>query len=260
MENSWEKSFNSVRPLQRRSRKCISQSEAMAAIMFFRSAGKHKLSKRRIKSCFLPSFVEFHSLIELNIFYFNFSMGTYWFQRRRKCLSQSEARVAILFYQSARKKHRLGRGHWDLASCNNSRKSWSNASKVELVLHQDKYLYKTASKYIKGRLRNVRKPKTEWTDTEWTDKEMDWQTEWNLKPPPPQFYLYGTFIYNTDKEICISLMGFGIIEKPCGWGFCTEREGKSWGWRHQRPAKKCIYRQHTFKYCKLSSFLLRLCK
>ena len=79
MKNSWEKSLNSVRPFQRRSRKCISQSEAMTAIMFFRSARKHKLSKRRIKSCFLSSFVEFHSLIELNIFYFNFSMGTHWF-------------------------------------------------------------------------------------------------------------------------------------------------------------------------------------
>ena len=39
------------------------------------------------------------------------------FQRRsRKCLSQSEARAAILFFRSAR-KHKLGRGHWDLAYC-----------------------------------------------------------------------------------------------------------------------------------------------
>ena len=39
------------------------------------------------------------------------------FQRRsRKCLRQSEARVAILFIWSARKKHKLGRGHSDLAS------------------------------------------------------------------------------------------------------------------------------------------------
>ena len=39
------------------------------------------------------------------------------FQRRnRKCLSQSEARAAILFFRSAQ-KHKLRRGRWDLASC-----------------------------------------------------------------------------------------------------------------------------------------------
>ena len=38
------------------------------------------------------------------------------FQKRsRKCLSQSEARAAILFFWSAQ-KYKLGRGHWDLAS------------------------------------------------------------------------------------------------------------------------------------------------
>ena len=41
-----------------------------------------------------------------------------WFQRRsRKCLSQSEARAAILFFSDQPEKHKLGRGHWDLASC-----------------------------------------------------------------------------------------------------------------------------------------------
>ena len=39
------------------------------------------------------------------------------FQRRsQKCLSQSEARAAILFFRSAQ-KHKLGRRCWDLASC-----------------------------------------------------------------------------------------------------------------------------------------------
>ena len=39
------------------------------------------------------------------------------FQRRsRKCLSQSEARAAILFFRPAQ-KHKRGRGLWDLASC-----------------------------------------------------------------------------------------------------------------------------------------------
>ena len=40
------------------------------------------------------------------------------FQRwSRKCLSQSEARAAILFFPIGPKKHKLGRGRWDLASC-----------------------------------------------------------------------------------------------------------------------------------------------
>ena len=40
-----------------------------------------------------------------------------WFQMRSwKCFSQSEARAGILFFRSAR-KNKLGRGHWDLASC-----------------------------------------------------------------------------------------------------------------------------------------------
>ena len=39
------------------------------------------------------------------------------FQRRsKKCLSQLEARVAILFFRSTQ-KHKLGRGCWDLVSC-----------------------------------------------------------------------------------------------------------------------------------------------
>ena len=43
-----------------------------------------------------------------------------WFQRKsQNCLSQSEARAAILFFQSAR-KHKHGRGRWDLASCQDS--------------------------------------------------------------------------------------------------------------------------------------------
>ena len=39
------------------------------------------------------------------------------FQRRsQKCLSQSEATAAILFFWSAL-KHKLGKGHWNVASC-----------------------------------------------------------------------------------------------------------------------------------------------
>ena len=42
---SCQVSLNSVQRFQRRSRKCLSQSEAMAAILFFRSAKKHKLGR-----------------------------------------------------------------------------------------------------------------------------------------------------------------------------------------------------------------------
>ena len=38
-------------------------------------------------------------------------------KRSRKCLSQSEARAAILFFFIGPKKHKLGRGRYDLASC-----------------------------------------------------------------------------------------------------------------------------------------------
>ena len=38
-------------------------------------------------------------------------------QRSQKCLCQSEVRAAILVFQSAGKKHKLGRGYWNLAFC-----------------------------------------------------------------------------------------------------------------------------------------------
>ena len=134
---SCQVSLNSVQRFQRRSRKCLSQSEARAAILFFLSAQKNTnlvedveillpvkfrwipLSSFRGEvenlsanqrpgrpSCFsdrpekyklgrgrwdLPSYQ-----VSLN--------SIQRFQRRsRKCLSQSEARAAILFFRSARK-------------------------------------------------------------------------------------------------------------------------------------------------------------
>ena len=49
-------------------------------------------------------------------------------------------------------------------------------------------------------------------------------------------------INNTDKENNMSLMGFRFLWKswPLSWGFCTERERKSWGWRHQRPTNSYL--------------------
>ena len=69
--------------------------------LFTHRPEKHKLGRRRwdLASC----------QVSLN--------SVQRFQRRsRKCLSQSEARAANLFFRSAR-KHKLGRGRWDLASC-----------------------------------------------------------------------------------------------------------------------------------------------
>ena len=51
--------LNSVQQIQRRSRKCLSRSEARAAILFFRSARKTQTWERTLRSCFLSSFVEF---------------------------------------------------------------------------------------------------------------------------------------------------------------------------------------------------------
>ena len=98
---SYQVLFNSVQRFQRRSRKCLSQSEARAAILFSDRPEKHKLGRGRWDLAFCQ--------ISLN--------SVQRFQRRsRKCLSQSEARAVILFFRSAR-KHKLGRGRWDLAFC-----------------------------------------------------------------------------------------------------------------------------------------------
>ena len=80
--------LNSVQWFQRRSPKLLSQSEARAAILFFRSARKTQTWKRTLRSCFLSCFVEFHSAVS---------------EEKSKCLSQSEARAAILFFRLARK-------------------------------------------------------------------------------------------------------------------------------------------------------------
>ena len=57
---SCQVSLNSVQRFQR-SRKCLSQSEARAAILFFRSARKTQTYWRTLRSCFLSSFVQFRS-------------------------------------------------------------------------------------------------------------------------------------------------------------------------------------------------------
>ena len=60
---SCQVSLNSIQRFQRRSRKCLSQSEARVAILFFQSARKTQTWKRTLRSCFLSSFVEFRSAV-----------------------------------------------------------------------------------------------------------------------------------------------------------------------------------------------------
>ena len=95
---SCQVSLNSVQRFQRRSRKCLSQSEVGMAILFFDPPGKHNLGRGRwdLASC----------QVSLN--------SVQQFQRKsRKCISQSEAREASCVPE----KHKLSRGRWDLASC-----------------------------------------------------------------------------------------------------------------------------------------------
>ena len=60
---SCQVSLNSVQPFQRRSGKCLSQSEARVAILFFRSARKKQTWLRAFRSSFLSSFVDFRSVV-----------------------------------------------------------------------------------------------------------------------------------------------------------------------------------------------------
>ena len=87
---SCQVSLNFVQRFQRRSRKCLSQSEARAAILFFPDLPEKHIRGRRHWE--LASYQ-----VSLN--------SVQRFQRRsKKCLSQSEARAAILFFRSAPKK------------------------------------------------------------------------------------------------------------------------------------------------------------
>ena len=134
---SCQVSLNSVQRFQRRSRKCLSQSEARAAILFFRSAQKTQNLVKGVEillpvkfrwipfsgfreevenvsanqrpgwpSCFYDQ-PEKHKLGRglWDLASCQVSLNSVQrFQRRsRKCLSQSEARAAILIFRSARK-------------------------------------------------------------------------------------------------------------------------------------------------------------
>ena len=99
---SCQVSLNSVQRCQRRSGKCLSQSESGVAISLFWSARKtQKLGRGRW---------------DLDSRQFSLNSVQRFYSRSRKCLSHSEA--GRLFCFSDRPgKLKIGRKRWDLASC-----------------------------------------------------------------------------------------------------------------------------------------------
>ena len=94
--------LNSIQQLQRRSRKCLSQSETGETILLFPSSKPP------------PKFVR----ERWDLASYQVSLNSVQLLQRRswKCLSQSEARAAILIFWSARKTEN-GKGPWDFAPC-----------------------------------------------------------------------------------------------------------------------------------------------
>ena len=146
---SCQVSLNSVQRLQRRSWKCLSQSEARAAILFFWSAQKTQTWKRALRSCFLSSFAEFRSVVSEEKSkmsqpirgkggHFVFPIGS----KNTNLVEDFEILLPVKFlwipfsgfrevenvsanqrpgrpscFSDRPEKHKLGRGRWDLASC-----------------------------------------------------------------------------------------------------------------------------------------------
>ena len=98
---SCQVSLNSIQRFQRRSRKCLSQSEAMAAILFFPSARKNTNLVEDFE-IFLP--VKFR-WIPFSGFRGEVNVSANQRPGRPSCFSDRPD------------KHKLGRGCWDLASC-----------------------------------------------------------------------------------------------------------------------------------------------
>ena len=142
--------LNSVCWFQRRSWKCLSQSEARAAILFFWSAQKTQTWKRTLRSCFLSSFVEFRSAIseekskmsqqirgQGGHFVFPISLKNTnlvegveillpvkfrWipfsgFREEVENVSANQRPWWPSCFSDWPEKHKLGGGRWDLASC-----------------------------------------------------------------------------------------------------------------------------------------------
>ena len=147
---SCQVSLNFVQWFQRRSRKCLSQSEARAAILFFRSARKTRTWLRTVKSCLLSSFIEFRSVVSEeeskmsqpirgqggNLDFPIISKITNlvedveillpvkfcWipfsgFRGEVENVSANQRSGRPSYFSDRPEKHKLGRGHWDLTSC-----------------------------------------------------------------------------------------------------------------------------------------------
>ena len=124
---SYQVSSNSFRRFQRRSRKCLSQSESSAAILFFpiclkntnvvggfRGEVEKVSANQRIgrSSCFSDR-PEKHKLgrgrLDLASCQVSLNSIRQFERRSRKCLSQSEARRPS-YFSDRPEKHKLGRG------------------------------------------------------------------------------------------------------------------------------------------------------
>ena len=99
---SCQVSLNSVQRFQTRSRKCVSQSEARAAILLFRSAQKHKLGRGRwiLASC----------QVSLN--------SVQWFQRRSRkyeklTTTDDGQRMITIVHLSFRHRCTKNHVHWE---------------------------------------------------------------------------------------------------------------------------------------------------
>ena len=147
---SCQVSLNSVQWFQRRSRKCLSQSEARAAILFYRLARKTQTLLRTLRSCFLLSFVEFRSSVleeKSNMYqpirgqggHHVFPIGPKntnlvedieillpmkfcWipfsgFRGEVENVSANQRPGRPSCFSDQPEKHKLCRGRWDLASC-----------------------------------------------------------------------------------------------------------------------------------------------
>ena len=98
---SCQVSLNSVQQFQR-SWKCLSLSEARAAIFFFDQPKKHKLGRGHLRSCFLTSFFEFRSAVS---------------EEKSKMCQPIRGQGDHLVFLIGPKNTKLGRGRWDLAFC-----------------------------------------------------------------------------------------------------------------------------------------------
>ena len=98
---SYQVSLNSIQQFQRKRRKCLSQSEARVAILFFRSARNTNLVE------------DVEILLPVKFRWIQFS----GFSEEVDNVSANRKSGRPSCFSDRPEKHKLGRGHWDLASC-----------------------------------------------------------------------------------------------------------------------------------------------